>query len=43
MEVTTAAEATYKPRALDAKTVAEAFQLTAEDRADRPAIRTKGD
>ena len=41
MEVTTA-EATYKPRALDAKTIAEAFQLTAEDHAGQPAIRTKG-
>ena len=43
MEVTTAPEAAYKPRALDAKTIAEAFQLTAEDHADQPAIRTKGD
>ena len=43
MEVTTAAETAYKPRALDAKTIAEAFQLTAEDRPDQPAIRTKGD
>ena len=33
----------YKPRALDAKTIAEAFQLTAEDMPDQPAIRTKGD
>ena len=43
MEVTTAPGAAYKPRALDAKTIAEAFQLTAEDHADQPAIRTKGD
>ena len=43
MEATTAPEAAYKPRALDATTVAEAFQLTAEDHADKPALRTKGD
>ncbi|HYH59347.1 MAG TPA: long-chain fatty acid--CoA ligase [Thermoleophilaceae bacterium] len=43
MEVTTASDTGYKPRALDAQTVAEAFQLTAEDRPDQPAIRTKGD
>ena len=43
MEVKTAPQPGYKPRALDAKTIAEAFQLTAEDRADQPAIRTKGD
>jgi long-subunit acyl-CoA synthetase (AMP-forming) len=42
VEVTTAPSPSYTPRALDAKTVAEAFQLTAEDHADRPAIRTKG-
>ncbi|MEX2194748.1 MAG: AMP-dependent synthetase/ligase [Thermoleophilaceae bacterium] len=34
---------TERPRALDARTLCEAFQLTAEDNADRPAIRTKGD
>jgi len=43
VEVTTASDTGYKPRALDAQTVAEAFQLTAEDRPDQPAIRTKGD
>ena len=43
MEATTAPKPGYTPRALDAKTIAEAFQLTAEDRADQPAIRTKGD
>jgi long-subunit acyl-CoA synthetase (AMP-forming) len=43
VEVSTAPSPAYTPRALDAKTVAEAFQLTAEDFADRPAIRTKGD
>ncbi len=43
MEVSTAPKPGYTPRALDAKTIAEAFQLTAEDRADQPAIRTKGD
>jgi len=43
LEVTTAPQPGYTPRALKAKTVAEAFQLTAEDHADKPAIRTKGD
>jgi long-subunit acyl-CoA synthetase (AMP-forming) len=43
VEVSTAPSAAYTPRALDAKTVAEAFQLTAEDHADQAAIRTKGD
>ena len=43
MEATTAPKPGYTPRALEATTVAEAFQLTAEDRADQPAIRTKGD
>ena len=43
MEATTAPKPGYTPRALDATTVAEAFQLTAEDRADQPAVRTKGD
>ena len=42
MEASTAPSPSYTPRALDAKTVAEAFQLTAEDHADQPAIRTKG-
>ena len=32
-----------RPRALDAKTVCEAFQITAEENSDRTAIRTKGD
>jgi long-subunit acyl-CoA synthetase (AMP-forming) len=43
VEVSTAPGPAYTPRALEATTVAEAFQLTAEDRADAPAIRTKGD
>ena len=34
---------TERPRALDARTLCEAFQLTVEDNADRTAIRTKGD
>jgi len=34
---------THRPRGLDAATMAEAFQITAQDNADRPAIRTKGD
>jgi long-subunit acyl-CoA synthetase (AMP-forming) len=42
VEVTTAPSPAYTPRALDAKTVAEAFQLTAEDHAAQAAIRTKG-
>jgi len=43
METTTAEQRTDRPRALDASTLAEAFQITAEDHADRPALRTKGD
>ncbi|MEK6229047.1 MAG: long-chain fatty acid--CoA ligase [Actinomycetota bacterium] len=34
---------THRPRGLDADTMAAAFQITAEDNADRPAIRTKDD
>ena len=34
---------THRPRGLDADTMAAAFQITAEDNADRTAIRTKGD
>ena len=34
---------THRPRGLDADTIAAAFQITAADNADRPAIRTKGD
>lgn len=34
---------THRPRGLDAPTLAAAFQITARDKADRPAIRTKGD
>ena len=34
---------TQRPPALDAATLCEAFQTTAEANADRPAIRTKGD
>jgi long-chain acyl-CoA synthetase len=34
---------TKRPKGLDAATMAEAFQLTAQENADRPAIRTKGD
>ncbi|MFL5826731.1 MAG: AMP-dependent synthetase/ligase [Thermoleophilaceae bacterium] len=32
-----------RPRALNATTLCEAFQMTAEDNADRVALRTKGD
>ena len=34
---------TNRPRGLDADTMAAAFQITAEDNADTPAIRTKDD
>ena len=34
---------TKRPKGLDAATMAEAFQLTAQENRDRPAIRTKGD
>ncbi|MEX2252822.1 MAG: long-chain fatty acid--CoA ligase [Thermoleophilaceae bacterium] len=43
MESTTAERRTSRPRALDAATVCEAFQITAEDHPDRTALRTKGD
>ena len=36
-------ERTKRPRGLDAATMAEAFQITAQDNADRPALRTKED
>ncbi|MGI8512057.1 MAG: AMP-binding protein [Solirubrobacteraceae bacterium] len=36
-------ERTQRPRRLYAATMAEAFQITAEDNADRPALRTKED
>ncbi len=34
---------THRPRGLDADTMAAAFQITAQDNAERPAIRTRGD
>ncbi len=34
---------TNRPRGLDAATIVEAFQITAEDNADTVAVRTKGD
>src|SRR5919202_999190 len=40
---TTVERSTERPVALDAETVCEAFQLTAEAHPDRVAIRTKGD
>ena len=43
METTTAERATAKPVALDAKTMSEAFQKTAQAHPERPALRTKGD
>src|SRR5918998_467454 len=42
MEATTAAR-THRPAGLDASTVAEAFQLTAQAHPDRCALRTKDD
>jgi long-chain acyl-CoA synthetase len=43
METTTAERRTEKPVALDAGTMCEAFQKTAEAHPDRPALRTKDD
>jgi long-chain acyl-CoA synthetase len=43
MEATTTAAIGYRPPALDAQTMAEAFRMTAADRAEEVAIRTKGD
>jgi hypothetical protein len=43
MEVKTAERGTERPVALDAQTVCEAFQLTAEAHPDRVAIRTRDD
>ncbi|MGI8750490.1 MAG: AMP-binding protein, partial [Thermoleophilaceae bacterium] len=34
---------THRPRGLDAGTMCEAFQVTAQDNADRPALRTRDD
>ncbi len=34
---------THRPRGLDAATITEAFQITAKDNADKPAVRTKED
>src|SRR2546423_7011233 len=39
----TVERSTEPPVALDARTMAEAFQQTAEAHPDRPALRTKGD
>lgn len=43
MESATTTTQHQRPKALDAKTMAEAFQVTAAQYADRPAVRTKGD
>ena len=43
MESATTTPGAGRPKALDATTMAEAFQTTAQQYADRPAIRTKGD
>ncbi len=42
MEVASRPEAANRPRALGARTMCEAFQATAEEFADRPALRMKG-
>src|SRR4051794_27134561 len=41
MEITAAERRTEKPVALDARTMCEAFQQTADAHPDRPALRTK--
>ena len=41
--MTTAERPTEKPVGLDAKTMCEAFQKTADAHPDRPALRTRGD
>ena len=43
MEGTTAERRTDRPRALDAATMAEAFQITVADDGDKVALRTKDD
>jgi long-subunit acyl-CoA synthetase (AMP-forming) len=43
MEAGTEERARSRPRAIDAKTLCEAFQMTVEDNPDRAAIRLKGD
>jgi long-chain acyl-CoA synthetase len=43
MAVQTTSARESRPRGLDAATMAEAFQLTAAEHADRAALRTKGD
>jgi long-subunit acyl-CoA synthetase (AMP-forming) len=43
METTTATQRENRPRGLDASTLCEAFQITAEDHPDRTALRTQGD
>ncbi|MEX2447350.1 MAG: AMP-dependent synthetase/ligase [Solirubrobacterales bacterium] len=43
MESATAAAKTERPRALEAATLCEAFQLTAAERPDQVALRTPGD
>ena len=43
MEITTAERGTEKPVGLDAETMCEAFQKTAEAHPERPALRLKGD
>ena len=43
MQATATDTITYQPPALAADTMAQAFRMTAEERADEVAIRTKGD
>jgi long-chain acyl-CoA synthetase len=42
MEVTTAQERSARPRAFDAATLCEAFQITASERPDQPGLRMMG-
>jgi long-chain acyl-CoA synthetase len=43
MGISTSEQRTGRPRALDARTMCEAFQITAEEHPDRVALRTKED
>ena len=43
MESATTEKRAHRPRGLDATNMCEAFQITAADNPDRPAIRTKDD
>ncbi len=43
MESATSSAEKFRPRALDAATMTEAFQMTVQERGDQPAVRTKDD